>query len=127
MADRAAELAEKSTHDRLTYPNLRPEVQENEDEVTFGNSLLARAAKSGNTDHKNLEHDHSIVMGGKVGLEANREAFEKLNNIQNALKPKEVPQAPKQPNILEKFPENDEEARIAIGGKLGWRALRNER
>jgi len=50
-----------------------------------------------------------------------------LNNIQNALKPKEVAQPPKQPNILETFPENDEEARIAIGGKLGWRALRNER
>jgi len=28
---------------------------------------------------------------------------------------------------LETFPENDEEARIAIGGKLGWKALRQER
>jgi hypothetical protein len=59
----------------MTYPNLRPEVQENEDEVTYGNSLLARAAKGSVTDKQNLDHDHQIVMGGKVGFEANREAF----------------------------------------------------
>lgn len=86
MREAAAELADKSTHDKWTYPNLRPEVQENEEEVTFGNSLLGKAAA---LDKKEgIDHDHSIVMGGKVGAEANKEAFQKLDNIKNALKPK---------------------------------------
>jgi hypothetical protein len=42
IAEEAQELHMKSTHDKPTFPNLRPEAEE-EEEPVGGSSLLAKA------------------------------------------------------------------------------------
>ena len=72
--------------------------------------------------------DHFDSLGGKLGLEINKSNLYKLENIVSGLnKPtpsseKQVLSPAKTDNLFKEFPENDEDARIAIGGKLGWRA-----
>lgn len=76
--------------------------------------------------------DHFESLGGKLGLEINKSNLYKLDNIVSAInKPsptseKQVLSPVKSDNLMKEFPENDEDARIAIGGKLGWKAYQQD-
>lgn len=83
IADEAAAWHAISTHDKPTYPNLRPEAQA-EEEPVGGSSLLAKAVAAQSHIDKD---DVKIAMGGKVGLNANEQTYSRLDNIKNALKP----------------------------------------